>query len=135
MNALNRSANAVIEWQKAQEVLKEAKVLLDQQLPGGAISRAYYAAFHAATALLISKGLEVKSHQGLGKMFSLHFIKTGLMDSKFSRILSLAQKYREEADYNSEYVFTIDDAQKTYQEVQDLCMTAEAILREKGVLG
>lgn len=134
MNAANRLTNAKNEWEKAQEVLREAKVLLDGKLPGGAISRAYYAAFHAASALLISEGIEVRSHQGLGRMFSLHFIKTGILDSNFSRILSLAQKYREEADYNSEYVFTLDDARTTFQEVEELCGAVESALKKRSVL-
>lgn len=134
MNAANKLSNAKIEWEKAQEVLREAKVLLDGKFPSGAISRAYYAAFHAAAALLISKGIEVKSHQGLGKMFSLHFVKPGILDSKFSRILSLAQKYREEADYNSEYVFTMDDAKSTLDDVRELCGATESVLKKLSIL-
>lgn len=134
MNAINKTNNARIEWEKAQEVLREATILFNENLPSGAISRAYYAAFHAATALLISEGIEVRSHQGLGKMFSLHFVKPGYLDPKFSRILSMAQKFREEADYNSEYVFTMDDAKTTLEEVRELCNAAEAVLKARSIL-
>lgn len=129
MNPLSRQQNIGIEWEKAREALKEATVLLGQQLPSGAISRAYYAAFHGAKALLLSEGIEVRSHQGLGRMFSLHFIKSGRLLARLSRILSKAQKYREEADYSSEFSFSIEDAQTALSEVQELLTAAESYLR------
>ena len=131
MNDKNKKLNVAVEWTKSKEVLEEAKTLLDKRLASGAISRTYYAAFHATTALLLTEGLEVRSHQALGRLFSLHFIKTGKLDVKFSRILSKAQKYREEADYSSEFVFTMSDAEERFQEVSELITTIEVILKEK----
>ena len=132
MNATNKKLSVAIEWEKSKEALKEAEVLLEKKLPSGTISRAYYAAFHAGKALLMTEGLETRSHQGLGKMFSLHFVKTGKFEVTFSRILSKAQKYREEADYSSEFVFTLDDAKERLREVRELISKVESYLKESG---
>lgn len=131
MNAVNKKLNISIEWEKAKEAFKEAEILLDQKMPNGSISRVYYAAFHAGKALLLAEGLEVRSHQGLGRLFSLHFVKTGKFDAKFSRILSKAQKYREEADYSSEFVFTMEDARERMKEVKDFLDFVEAFLKKE----
>lgn len=119
MNDVNKKLNIQAEWDKAQEALREASVLLEKKLPSGAISRAYYAVFHAGKALLLTEGLETRSHQGLGQLFSLHFIKSKRFDVKYSRILSKAQKFREEADYSSEYVFTLEDAKERMKETEE----------------
>ncbi|MBI2981901.1 MAG: HEPN domain-containing protein, partial [Deltaproteobacteria bacterium] len=71
MNATNRKLNIQVEWEKAEEAWKEARALFDKEMSGGTISRAYYAAFHAGKALLLTEGIEVKSHQALGRLFSL----------------------------------------------------------------
>ena len=134
MNEINRKLNAVTEWEKMQEALKEAKALLEKEMPSGSISRAYYAAFHAGKALLLTEGVEIRSHQALGRFFSLHFVKTGRFDVQFSRILSKAQKYREEADYNSEFVFRMEDAHERFREVSEFIKVIEAHLKKEGYL-
>src|SRR3989338_3058426 len=131
MNDINRKKNATIEWDKSKEVLKEAEALFQKKMAGGAISRDYYAAFHAAKALLLSQGLEVRSHHGLGQLFSLHFVKTKIFDTKFSRILSKAQKFREEADYSSEFTFSIEDAKERLEEITEFTARIELYLKEK----
>ncbi|NEQ55000.1 MAG: HEPN domain-containing protein, partial [Leptolyngbya sp. SIO3F4] len=45
---------------RADAALQAAQVLLDNQLLDDAASRTYYAAFYAASALLLSKGLSFK---------------------------------------------------------------------------
>ncbi|MCD8387559.1 MAG: hypothetical protein LUD17_11825 [Bacteroidales bacterium] len=45
----------------------------------------YYACFYAAIALLLSRGIETKSHEGVQRMLGLHFIKPGLI-GKFVKI-------------------------------------------------
>lgn len=113
---------------------KEAEILLAENMSEGAISRFYYAAFHAAKALLLTEGLEERSHKGLGRLFSLHFVKSGKIDPKFSRILSHSQKDREEADYLAEYVFTIDDATGRRAEVHEFLRVVEVLLEKSGYL-
>lgn len=132
MNTVNRRLNIAIEWEKSKEALRAAEVLLQQKLASDAISRAYYAAFHAGQAVLLTEGLEVKSHEALGRLFSLHFIKTGKFDARYSRILSKAQKYREEADYSSEFVFTQEDAEERLKEVKEFLAGVETFLKQAG---
>lgn len=132
MNQKNKNLNVSAEWQKAQTALKEAQVLLAEELPEGAISRFYYAAFHAAKALLLTEGLEERSHKGVGRFFSLHFVKSGKVDPKFSRILSHSQQDREEADYLAEYVFTVQDAEIRQAEVLEFLAAVAALLKQAG---
>lgn len=52
------------ELATAAEALREASALLDLGLSRGAVSRLYYAVFHAARAALVSCGLHAKTHSG-----------------------------------------------------------------------
>lgn len=61
---------------KAEETLSEAKLMQQNGFYSGAVSRAYYAAFHAIQAVLENINISVKTHQGVLMMFSKHFIKT-----------------------------------------------------------
>ncbi len=62
---------------RANSSLQSARILLTSGFADDAASRAYYAAFHAASALLLSQDLEFGSHTGVLRAISLHFVKTG----------------------------------------------------------
>jgi uncharacterized protein (UPF0332 family) len=66
----------------------------------------YYAAYHAAVALLLAEGLDARSHAGVGQLLGLHFVKTGRLDPDDGRLFARLQKYRIEADYSTAFVVT-----------------------------
>lgn len=94
--------------EKADEKLAAAQVLFEAEKYDDAVSRAYYAAFHAATACLLTEGQEPKTHHGVLTLFSMLFVKTGKIDKTYGRHLSNLKDDRENGDYD---VFsTIDEA-------------------------
>ena len=83
----------------ADEKLDVAQKLFEMAYFDDATSRAYYAMFYAASAVLVSMDVEVKSHSGLAHQFSQHLIKTGRIDKEYGRMLALAMRAREISDY------------------------------------
>ena len=63
-------------FEKARRALATAQINLNHGDVEAAISRAYYAAFYAAMAALLSVGEAPKTHSGTLQRFRLHFIKT-----------------------------------------------------------
>jgi uncharacterized protein len=110
MTGENRRRNALDELERAEVCLKEARALQEAMLPYGAASRAYYAVFHAARALLVSIGLEVRSHKALVSLLGEHFVRPGQMSPAMGRLVSRMQRDREDADYASGAVFTQEEA-------------------------
>ena len=103
---------------KAEEKLSVVSRLLAQRDFEDAISRAYYAAFYAAQALLISDGLESRSHHALVALIGLHFVKTGRLDKKFGRYLSNLMEDRQQSDYNVFSGLEQQDAEQSLQEAK-----------------
>lgn len=85
--------------EKAKEKLKVADDLLKLGDYADAASRAYYCAFHATQAVLLTEGLSAETHRGLVSLFGLHFVKTEKFDKKFGKILSNLKDDRENGDY------------------------------------
>lgn len=98
------------------------------------MSRTYYAAYHAARALLLSDGLESRTHSGTIQMIGLHFIRTEVIDERFSRLLSLLQSEREGADYESTLRYREEDASRWLGEVEEFRCEVQEILRTRGYL-
>ena len=110
---------------KAREKLRVAELLLRDKMYDDAVSRAYYAAFHAAQATLLTEGLEATTHQGLINLFGLHLVKTGKFEKKFGRFLANLKDDRERSDY--EIYSTIDqaDAEHAVVEAKEFVAAAE----------
>ena len=64
-----------------------------------AASRAYYAVFYAATALLLQEGLEFRKHGGVIAAIHQQFIKTGRLEKEFGKNLNWLYELRSVGDY------------------------------------
>lgn len=104
---------------QAELRLEAAQYLLMNKYYDDAVSRAYYSMYFAATALLLAKNIQVKTHRGLVARFGQEFVERGFMEKHFGRILRIAMELRSEADYSisreiskEEAAVTVDDAEK-----------------------
>lgn len=93
----NRFVEASLK--RANEALRGARILLEEGELYGAVSRIYYAVFHAAKAMLYSKGFKAKSHSGLRALFGEHIIKPGIMSREYSDTLRDVFDSRQLSDY------------------------------------
>jgi len=94
---------------KARESREAARILQREGYRGFAASRAYYAMFYAAEALLLERGRAYSSHSAVIAAFGREFAKTGVLDPKLHRYLIDAQDLRNVGDYDT--TSTITDAQ------------------------
>jgi uncharacterized protein len=98
-------------FEQAAECVEDARVLLENDRLAAAVTRIYYAMFHAATAALLARGIQRNSHHALLAVFGQQFIKTGQLDEQLYRNLRAAFERRQQADY--EAILEIDHATTT----------------------
>ncbi|MDD1728910.1 MAG: HEPN domain-containing protein [Methanospirillum sp.] len=89
-----------INIQAALERLTAPEFLFKNGLFPDAVNRRYYSMFHAVIALLLQRGIAVKTHTGLIAKFGEEYIQTGIIDREFGRMLARAEELREKADYS-----------------------------------
>jgi uncharacterized protein (UPF0332 family) len=75
-----------------------------------AASRAYYAIFYLAEALLLSRGMAFSKHSGVISAFGQHFIKTGLLPAELHAILRDAFDQRNVGDYDFDVLYPQEKA-------------------------
>ena len=110
MTGENRHANAVAEIRAARDALRACDSLLSLGLYRDAMSRAYYAAFHAARALLLLEGLEARTHSGVLRMVAERLVRAGLLEPKVNVLLAKLQGIRHESDFGCAFDIDPDDA-------------------------
>lgn len=88
-----------LELERGKRSLDAAKLLFEKGLYEDSVSRSYYAMFHAARALLLTKDIRPTSHAGVVSLFGLHFVKDGLIERDYARMISQGLDLREDGDY------------------------------------
>jgi uncharacterized protein (UPF0332 family) len=134
VNEENKSANIQEEMNRADEAMRAASLLHENGFPKDAVSKLYYSLLYAIRALLLTEGLEPKSHEGALRLFGLHFVKSGVFAPKNSHIFSKLMKYREEADYNPSSTFTPEDFTELRSEAAAVIQRITTHLKQKGYL-
>ncbi|MDU0460202.1 MAG: HEPN domain-containing protein [Geobacteraceae bacterium] len=118
--------------QRGNDSLKSAEALVELDLILDGLSRAYYAALHHARALLLSIDIVPKSHKGTLTLFSLHFIKTGIIPKEIGVNFSILQKIREDSDYEIGMFYERDEAERLLEDTRLFCKTVVDVLKASG---
>ena len=66
-------------FRKAVDCVEDSQILLENDRAAAAVARAYYAMFHAATAVLADRDIKRSSHRGILSAFGEHLVKPGLV--------------------------------------------------------
>ena len=97
----SRSRNDLIVYKldKATQTIREAEVMADAGFYNASVNRLYYAAYYAASALMLSEELETGTHKGTKTMLGLKFIYTGKMEREYGQIYQRLFDSRQAGDY------------------------------------
>jgi uncharacterized protein (UPF0332 family) len=100
--------------EKADALLHDCEILIQAGSFGSSVSRAYYAVLSAAKGLLILRGIDPETHEGIKTMFSKEFIKPGLLPKEFGEIFRSIQARRFDSDYGDFIEIGDDEAKKSF---------------------
>ncbi|MCH9028373.1 MAG: HEPN domain-containing protein [Bacteroidetes bacterium] len=97
---------------KAKQDLLAAKLLFDNNHYAQSLNRSYYAIFHSVRSLLAFDKFDSKKHSGIISYFINKYVRSGMIDEKFSQMLTKAQRLRLDSDYDDLYVADKETAEK-----------------------
>ncbi|MBI2836896.1 MAG: HEPN domain-containing protein [Acidobacteria bacterium] len=118
--------------QKADNKLRVSVRLLAGGDYEDAVSRAYYAAYHATQALLLSEGEKADTHKGLVTLFGLLFVKTGKFPKELGKYLTTLKDDRENGDYEVLSYLDRDAAEAAVSEATQFVDAARRYLQQIG---
>ena len=95
---------------RVDECLRAAQVCHSAGLYADAVSRAYYAVFHAITGVLRDYGVEARSSTGLLMLVGRHLITPGLLERRWAADIERIYRLRIDADYHPQKMITEPDS-------------------------
>jgi len=134
VNEANKKENVREEIDHANESMKAADLLFDNGFVRDAVAKLYYSLLYTVRAMLLTKGLEPRSHEGALRLFGQHFVKQGIFEPEDSHVFSKLMKYRQEADYNPSYTFRPEDFIGFKKDAEDVMARIMSRLKQEGYL-
>jgi len=117
--------------QRAEASIRAAKELASKSYYDFVASRAYYAAFYAATALLLSKELEFSRHSGVIASIHQRFVKTGKLDKRHGKDLNWLFELRGVGDYGATIHVSQQDAVRAIEIAEDFLETTKLLIQDE----
>ena len=96
-----------------------------------AVSDAYYVMFYCATALLLGKGQEFKSHGQLIAAYGREFAATDVLPRHLHRYLIDSSELRTKGDYDLYPEIEQEEAAEQLQHAEEFIARAEAYLQSQ----
>lgn len=124
----DRMAIVAYRKEKAYVTLKEAEDMIDTAHWNLAIQRLYYACFYMASALLMSRGFNARTHNGVVGLLGQNFVSTGLLTKEEGRLYSRLLQNRITGDYNDFFDFMGEDVIPLREPVRNLLIKLESLI-------
>lgn len=118
----------------AEQAVNTAQINLDAGDFRACVNRSYYGVFYAASAMLLSEGLERRKHSGVISAFREHFVKPGRVEAEFSSVYGEMLVIREDADYAIEIPIDIDMAEAALDQARRFIRRMREYLTERDFL-
>ena len=114
--------------ERAETNLQVAGELLERGFYDVSASRAYYAAFYAASALLLNQGFDTSKHSGVIALIHQHFVKSGKLSKEQGRNLNWLFELRSVGDYGVSLHVLLEDAQRAVKTAEDFSESVKELL-------
>ena len=110
----------------AKEDLASANILFDANVYKAANNRAYYAIFHAISAVHALNGKSYKRHKDAIANFNKEYVKTEIFPRKIGHQIAEAEVIRHASDYDDFYIASREEAEEQIQVAQSFLNLVEA---------
>lgn len=119
---------ARMEWDRALEALRSARLLVRYGEFDSAASRAYYAAFHAVTALFAIEGRSFTKHSALESAVHRDLVKAGRWSTDLGRDFRFRAEARSAGDYGTDVRLDVAQATAALQAAGRIVRAAHSAL-------
>ena len=115
--------------ERAEKSVQAARELLGGEYYDFVASRAYYAAFYAATAILLHEGLEFHKHSGVIASIHQRLVRTGKLSVEQGKNLNWLFELRSIGDYGATAHVSRQDAEKAISAAESFLDAIKSLLQ------
>ena len=114
----------------AKEDLQSALVLQEAKQFRGANNRAYYAIYHAISAVHAWNGVAYKRHKDAISNFNKEYVKNEVFPKSMGRRIAEAEEIRHASDYDDFYIATKSEVAEQIETAKELISMVEEYMKK-----
>ena len=126
MNKSERLEYVKFRIDSAYETHKAAMLLFENGFWNSCVNRLYYSVFYAVNALLVWNEIQPKTHSTVKSQFSQHFVKTGIFEIRFGRLLNTLYDWRQRGDYENLFMYNKESVEPLLESCLDMIQQIDA---------
>ncbi|MCM1038282.1 MAG: HEPN domain-containing protein [Roseburia sp.] len=115
----------------AKSDLRTAKMLIEAEEYRASNNRAYYAIFHAISAIHALDEKSYKRHKDTISNFNKDYVKTEIFPREMGKKISQAEEIRHESDYDDFYIATREKSQEQIETAEELIELVENFCKSR----
>jgi uncharacterized protein (UPF0332 family) len=115
--------------ERAEQSIQAARQLSSGGYYDFAASRAYYAAFYAATAVLLSEEVELSKHSAVIASIHQRFVKTGKLGKEQGKSLNWLFELRNVGDYGGTAHVSHSQVEQAIQAAEEFLSAIKSLLQ------
>lgn len=129
MNSEERNQLIAFRLDQAFETIRDVELLIENDRFRSAVNRIYYGIFYSLLALGLANKYETSKHAQLIGWFNKNFVRAGLIEEKYGKIVNRAFNHRTKGDYDSFVAFEGDDVLVMFDEMKEFISTIHVFLQ------
>ena len=118
-------------FERALEDLKTAEDNLNAGSYRASANRSYYAVFHALRAVTALDQFDSGKHSGIIAYINLHYVKAGIFEKSFSKMIDSTMRLREKADYEDFNPVTQEEAEIQIERAKEVVSIVEKYVHKQ----
>lgn len=120
MTSEEREEYVMFRIESAHQTFKAARMLFENEFWNSSVNRLYYSLFYAVNALLVANEIQTKTHSTVKGQFSLHFVKTGMFEKKYGKLMNTLFDWRQRGDYENLFYYDKESIEPLIDEVEEM---------------
>ena len=123
-----KTALVRLKIERANETIREIPYLVEQGFYRNAANRLYYSCYYIVSALLLQKGFVAHTHSGIITLFSLRFVKTGIVSAENGKLYRSLFELRQTGDYDELKIIEKDDVASRLKPAEQFIQAIEKLI-------
>lgn len=115
----------------AEENGDAAKLLMQAGQFKASVNRSYYAVFHGLRAVTALDKFDSSKHSGVIAYFNRTYVKEGIFDKSFSKMVDTCYRLREKADYQDFFLVSHEMAEEQLKKAEKIIQMLGPYLKER----
>jgi uncharacterized protein (UPF0332 family) len=115
---------------KAAESFNMASLAAEQKYWNTSAGELYYTCYYLVIALFAKNDIKTSTHSGIRTELGLRFIKEGILDAKWGRLVSVLFDLRQKGDYGDFVLLTEEEVVPFFKEVEEFSATIKQMLQD-----